>query len=50
MKKEDTFYYRQRTRGSGLPMDDVRKFAEEKKKEMKKEAEEKKKNAKKKGK
>ena len=51
MKKEDTYYERQRKRGSGLPTDDLEKKLEEFKSKLRKElAEEMEKEKKKKGK
>ena len=47
MKKEDAYYERLMKKGSGLPMDDLKKFAEEKKKKMKEELAEAKRNNKK---
>ena len=49
MKKEDTFYERQKKEGSGLPNDDLKKFHKEYQEKMKQE-ELKKKDKKKKGK
>ena len=37
MKKKDTFYERQKKRGSGLPMDDLIKFQKEYQEKMKQE-------------
>ena len=37
MTKEKSFYYEQRTQGSGLPMDDLKQWLEEHKKELQRE-------------